>query len=1020
MKIVFLHLSDLHLHEKSEASPTRIQGISRSLREFDSIDGLVVIISGDIASRGSINEYKIASSFLGQLFTAIKRDYQFNKKDIKLLVVPGNHDIFYDAGKRPSSTDVCNAFEDNREEYFLEELNRMNPFLYFSHGNGCFFHTRSEIGTDYDRYFTRKILHFSQNYTIEANLINTAPFSCSKDDGLHYLPSDALAAFSSPSHANLSIAVMHHAPNWFEFSLNKELMQIITQRCGVTFYGHEHISSSQQVLTNGFDRTVYQSGGTWNHPGVPNTCEYYASLLDTDSLEYNVLKYTWNGTYFSSTAAGSYTLMSKPLNGMTLPCLDSYLSVVLSDAKHPVSNSIIDYFTFLKLRVNEPKKLTDEKTINTLESLLHFIKAEKYVAIVGGTNSGKTTLLKALFGALYSDYTILFCGTSDITGKNSEKIIKGLVETTYGETAYSAFKSIPSNNKIILIDDLHRINPKHLNRFLSEIKRQFDYIVVATDETDKFDIVQSVKDSIESENDFPQLHLTRLYATKRLELITKIVALKNTNELFSTATMSRTLEQCLNSYKLSFNTDIDFVVQFVDYYCSHFAELDSADTTVFSKVFEASIEKAISSNLKNRRENPSDIIVALSEVAFYLHFHREYPVSAHHINSVISEYCSYFDNTYLTTARFIEIAVDSGLIIMSPSGDSYRLRSKDHLAYFVAKAINRRYNDDQNEEFLLQVINQACFGINGDILLFLTYISENVRIARFLLHQAEAFISDWPEFDVASIKAKYLLSTKAEELPAPSESQRSDTLEQQDMLEETFDSESEAIETLDIYDYDITRVDDFSNQILRAFLTLKTISRSLSAFISILPAQDKKSIVKAIYTLPNMIFGRLSQEIDNHSNELIEYLLSEQDKEEFKGRKQTPEQIMSMLQIMSMQSLVGLYVTSAQYAVNPATVDYIANQDYVNGATTYQLERLFFFDRVDDWKALTIEADRLYTSNDENGFLKTICSICLRHLVVYSVRLPRDEQRRIIQQYFPKQKAQLLISHQANIPSKDV
>lgn len=76
---------------------------------------------------------------------------------------------------------------------------------------------------------------------------------------------------------------------------------------------------------------------------------------------------------------------------------------------------------------------------------------------------------------------------------------------------------------------------------------------------------------------------------------------------------------------MSFNTDIDFVVQFVDYYCTHFSELDSSDATVFSKVFEDSIERAISSNLIGRKENANDIIVALSEVAHYLHFHMEYP-----------------------------------------------------------------------------------------------------------------------------------------------------------------------------------------------------------------------------------------------------------------------------------------------------------------------------------------------------------------------------------------------------------
>lgn len=65
MKIIFLHLSDLHLQDKSGAHPARIQALVHSLNEFGEFDGIVIILSGDIASRGNSNEYSNASKFIG-------------------------------------------------------------------------------------------------------------------------------------------------------------------------------------------------------------------------------------------------------------------------------------------------------------------------------------------------------------------------------------------------------------------------------------------------------------------------------------------------------------------------------------------------------------------------------------------------------------------------------------------------------------------------------------------------------------------------------------------------------------------------------------------------------------------------------------------------------------------------------------------------------------------------------------------------------------------------------------------
>ena len=105
------------------------------------------------------------------------------------------------------------------------------------------------------------------------------------------------------------------------------------------------------------------------------------------------------------------------------------------------------------------------------------------------------------------------------------------------------------------------------------IEDVFGIIVVASEETSQFDIVQLVKDNIKSNKEFRKANITRLYADKRLALIKKIVLLKTNNNEAQAIGIARTLDQCLNSYKLAFRADIDFVVQFVDYYCEHICSL---------------------------------------------------------------------------------------------------------------------------------------------------------------------------------------------------------------------------------------------------------------------------------------------------------------------------------------------------------------------------------------------------------------------------------------------------------------
>lgn len=949
------------------------------------------------------------TKFLKRLIPEIRRKYSISEKNTKILIVPGNHDIDWGRSTRLDSSKIRSFDEKERALHLQQELKSMKNYFSFSDRNGCFFPYWMHI--PFGQLVTRKILHFDNGYRIEANLLNTAPFSCDSDDGLHYLPEDAIHSLTTESNADFSLVVMHHSPDWFEFSQKKELENTLSKRCSLAFYGHEHFPGTQNVLYDNGNRIVKQAGGAWWQSSVPTLSDYYAALFDTESRKYFLSKFSWNAdrSAFVATMKQEHILMQKSLCGTGLTYQEKYIATVMADSKNTIAQSVSDYFVFPTLRFNASKEYSRGKAIDKMEDFIAFIKENRYVAVMGGSNSGKTTLLKMTFKELQTQYVVLYCGTDDITGRSQENILKELVTDTYGADSYSLFQAIPSDKKAIIIDDLHRISPKHLNKFLRGIEDIFGTIVVASEETSQFDIVQMVKDNIKASKEFKKASISRLYAEKRLALIQKIVLIKTDNDELKAAGIARTLEQCLNSYKLAFRTDIDFVVQFVDYYCAHLGELDKSDATVFSKVFEASIERSIAPHLVGRKENSNDIIVALSEIAHYIHFNKEYPINAEHIHEVIAAYCEYYDNRYLTAERFIEIGVNSGLLSRTSNGYEYRFASKNHLAYFVAKALNRRFHDTGDTTDLESIVRQSCFSINGDILLFMTYISDNVNIPRLLLEQAVSYVSGWTEFDLSDIGIKYLQSMPAKSLVSPKEDEKEEEIHNQAIEEEERDT---IIETLDIYDYDETKIDELNNQLIRAFLQLKIIARNFSAFISILPGPVKKDYVSAMYQLPNKIFSQWAESIDNSLDYLVEEVIAWQEEPDFEGKKLSREDILRFFQEVSLNMLLNLYYVASSHGANDNTVDYLAQQNYISPSLNYRIERLMFWEKVDDYQAVIKEAEEL-CSLQGDGMAKNMTLAILRHMLVHSDKIIDRERRRISSKYFsPRTQAKILMDRQ--------
>lgn len=373
MRISFLHLSDFHLNDSKGVHPAKIQAIVDSLGVYTPIEGIVIVLSGDIAATGQANQYKIAATFLKRLIPEIRRKYSISEKNTKILIVPGNHDIDWGRSTRLDSSKIRSFDEKERALHLQQELKSMKNYFSFSDRNGCFFPYWMHI--PFGQLVTRKILHFDNGYRIEANLLNTAPFSCDSDDGLHYLPEDAIHSLTTESNADFSLVVMHHSPDWFEFSQKKELENTLSKRCSLAFYGHEHFPGTQNVLYDNGNRIVKQAGGAWWQSSVPTLSDYYAALFDTESRKYFLSKFSWNAdrSAFVATMKQEHILMQKSLCGTGLTYQEKYIATVMADSKNTIAQSVSDYFVFPTLRFNASKEYSRGKAIDKMEDFIRYI-----------------------------------------------------------------------------------------------------------------------------------------------------------------------------------------------------------------------------------------------------------------------------------------------------------------------------------------------------------------------------------------------------------------------------------------------------------------------------------------------------------------------------------------------------------------------------------------------------------------------------------------------------------------------
>lgn len=1002
MKIVFLHIGDMHIKDRNGVNFFQINKIADTLNSLPSFDRIVLIIAGDIAQSGTADQYTRAGHLIGELITAIKRKLAYTQK-IDVLCVPGNHDMDH-KGKPMSSDDLQKIRKVNSyDKHLPNELDKQKAFFVFSTRNSCF---------EDKSVFCRRMLTYD-GFKIEANLINTGIFSIIEEDkALHYLPQYALNDISTPTGAQFVITIMHHAPEWYTDAQKNIIEETIYGKSSIVFYGHEHFIGKKMVSYEASAPAVIQAGGCLCVNEDWSESAFHIGELNTETLEYNHAEYKWNSKQKQYEPIANITniLPYKPSLEKGLYLTETFQEELLHDGKHDISTDFRDYYVFPRIQSDDNISGRSHE-FTTEDSFIDEILKKKKVLISGGYNSGKSTLLHKLFLHLYDmGYAVLLCDTESIRGKKADRIIRNCFADIYGENAsdFQRYEQFPIEKRVLIVDDIDQIKPNSFDYFMSQIGEKFEYLIFSSKQMIDLDLFERMKTQLKAIDSVYRYKILPMYSDKRNELIQRIVSLKSTDSTTVNKT-SQKLSDAINAQRRFISLDPDFIIKYVEYYCNNLGDAAGGDSGVFSKVFEASLINSIS-KYQTARLSVDKTFVLLSKVAHYIHFHKAYPISEHQVMSIVEQYNTDY-GAAVNGTDFISIVTQAKILVFDEISSGYRFGNKNYLAYYVAREVNSRYNDTNDDSDLQSLLRCACFGINADILLFISYITDNIRILRLILNMAEEYTKSWPEFNFRENTPKFLCEERRHTVntPPPDAKKREEAAVIQNEK-----AAEQAVQTVEIYDYSEDDVDSFVNQLLRALQLLTIVARCLPNFEHNMPKADKEAFVKAIYILPNKAFFLWANETDKEVEEIIAFFKEQSQDYYARQKKLTDDDIIRALQWTSMSFLLDLYNLSVIYATKDSTISHLSSFDYLTN-DTYQLEHLMMLERQASADAFITEAKKMF-KKQKNFLTPIMVKRIVNHALVHRKDLNHSQIQQLESTFFKAVETQrwLLVERSRN------
>ena len=983
MKLLILHLSDMHFQSKGNYKKENIEAIIGTLQSsIADIQHILIVVSGDCAFSGKKSESMQVYWFLIALKKAIGKRY--NIDDIRFAIVPGNHDVDYDLGMMDRSRLEIIEKKNSYDSAIDSELKKQQQFYELAKRFGCY----RKGGLIH-----QKTIEFGEKKVL-LNLINTAIFSAKvdEDQGFHYLREEDIKKLFSQADCDFVITVMHHPHHMFNWRCKKELENAIYSRSDLIYVGHEHYESAQKIEDGEASVRIY-AGGELCNKGDWSKSEFHVAVLDFDTREYHTSNYKINSGVYEEGESRTKIISKNRYNKLGLIVRSDFVDELNTD-KYSIAKSIQEYFVFPLLVeayfVDEQIRLPKE--IATMDAFMKMLSEEGKVIINGQSDSGKSILARAIFDELSKQKVTLFVKGRDVTDKY-ERTIRDAFEDIYTKdrTLFEAFKQMRPSDKAIVIDDVDYIEETTQSGFIQYLEEQFGTIV----ETCQFDldIDVNIKDRLKKRaniSNFIFYKIEPFYADKRKILVDNIVRIIVKDEPETQDRYTAILCDALTKQKYLYSFNPEFIVQFVQYYCKNIGEAMQNDGLIFSKVFESNLTNLL--NPYAKRITVEKIFIILDKIAYFIFVNGKnaYPISLLQIDNVIQEYNTIYGSK-IRTQDILNILIQAK--ILKEFEDKFLFFDRNYLAYFAAREIRRKGVEDNDYTQFTRVMNCSYIPINANILLFVTYITDNLNIIRMIMQEAEKTVAKWTEFDLRDINIQFLVKSSDEVVkPVTGEDQKKE--EQKKIELERRDIQTViAANDASIFDCDQNEP-NLLDELVKSISLMIIVARTLPSFEHMMKKPEKDHCVRLIYQMPQKIFAAWASEVDTLTSELVREI---KDYHEWEYRKYKPKyepfndsQALDFLRkeatLMLLELMNTAIVNATRYNVN----EYLDSFPY-HEKPTYSVEHLIGLRHRDAVSLFIKEVSKLI--REENPMTRNLAKWVTRNYIVNSRNMMPSERQ---------------------------
>jgi 3',5'-cyclic AMP phosphodiesterase CpdA len=753
MKVLILHLSDIHLRGSENSSELKFPFVAKAVQnEEDGIDAITVVITGDLAYSGIAAEYVVADRMLRHLAAELCSRLCVDK--VKFVLVPGNHD--------------CALIPtDSVREVVIDGIRKGRPVddgivAYCCSVQSAFLALRDTLpgaspDTEYnpvrwDYYITGR-----DDRQIEFRCYNTAWMSELHEvqGGLH-VPENVFHATDENSRAEFVVSVFHHPYNWMPSASYKRFREFVETSSDLILTGHEHEPDHFQKYTLQGEVNDYLEGAVFQEHDRDERSGFHAVFLDLNVQRQRTISFTWDGARFlpERLSDGWVSYVRGARRGKRDFDLTAEFASWLEDPgasyQHPAKAdlSLSDIYVFPNLQqVTLDRVESVDSSLVEGRDVLKLLGAKRRVILYGRQQAGKTTLAKVLFVEYYKkNLTPVLLSGDDLTQAHLKlpklnAFVEAKFQSQYQNPLLPAFQQLDRDKTVILIDDFDhsRLNAKGRLRLVEVLAHRYDHLVIFGDDVLKIEEMVTGKAGSQVLADFDQFEILQFGHLLRSKLIEQWYSLGYEYESDPSMIARRIheAEQLVTAmlgknYLPSYPV---FVLALIHAHDSTSRPMSTAGT--YGSLYEVLITQALT---RNARPGDLDLkLTYLSEMAFWMFSDHSTRVSDDEWVLFHARYCTKYGIHPDREVLKRELANQG---IFELSNEQYSFRHAASYYYFVARYLRDNLSRDDTRALIVNLLSKLHKEQNASIWLFLTHLSKDPFLIDAILKHATCIYAD--------------------------------------------------------------------------------------------------------------------------------------------------------------------------------------------------------------------------------------------------------------------------------------